>query len=380
MKPLTKRGIVEVQFNWIFILIAGGLILFFFMTIISYQQQLSKNKLGVELASQMELIFSGRGVSPGAKQPIDVADVPMQFDCSEYRVMDQRIASGNVLIFAPAEILTRKLMTLTMSFDVPLRTNTFIMITAPQIKYYFVGFTDEMKEKINNTLEFPLAPIGERIDYAFVKIENRTIKNEEGQEIAYENNPFVKFVFNLGVEEGGNPTSEVAQMLSPSFAEVDDAKVSAVVVNANVVEQGTSPLFFYVKNGNRFASDPTLPSEVVPHSFGYASFIGAVFVKDETTFSCIMNRALRRAKLTIEVAKGRYEKIGAVFASLPSITTNPCTVLAQQGVATLNALSESLNISEGGVRIADMNQFNQQIGALHQLNDDAVKSTCPAIY
>lgn len=373
MKPLTKRGIVEVQFNWIFIMIAGGLILFFFMTVISYQQQLSKNKLGVELASQLELIFSGRGVSPGAKQPIDVADVPMQFECNEYRVMDQRIASGNVLIFAPAEIFTRKLMTITMSFDVPFRTNTFIMMTSPQIKYYFIGFTETMKEKINNTLEFPLAPEGERIDYQFVEFEKVS-------ELKYENNPFVKFVFNLPVQQAVDDPIHDLPTLPASFAEVDNAKVSAVVVNENLVDEQTSPLFFYAKEAGQLVPEIGLTAETTPHTFGFASFIGAVFAKDGMMFSCVMNRALRRTKLTIDVYQGRYERIGAVYRSLPGITMDQCAVVAEHGVAVLAALSQSLEVREGVIRINDMNQFNQQVAALRQLNDEAVLSTCPAIY
>ncbi len=376
MKSLTKRGVMEVQFNWIFILIAGGLILFFFMTVISYQQQLSRSKLGVELASQMELIFSGRGVSPGAKQPIAIADVPIQFDCTEYRIMDRRIASGNVLIFAPAEILTRTLLTITMSFDVPFRTSTMIMMTAPQIKYYFVGFGQDMKEKIRNALDFPFAEEGQKIDYEFASREMKSeMPEKEGQLIAYENNPFVRFVFDL--QEGMNEQSIVQIVLPESFAEVADEKISAVAVQANRVEEETSLVFFYKKDRERFIFEPGVSQS--PRTFGFASFIGAVFVKDGATYSCLMNRALRRTQNVIGVYKERYEQFLEEYNERTSIVVEQCRTVAREGVALLDGLAQGIQLREGTI-VIDLNQFNQQVAALRQMNDEAVKSTCPAIY
>lgn len=373
-----KRGVVEVQFNWIFIMIAGGLILFFFMTVISYQQQLSKNKLGVELASQLELIFSGRGVSPGAKQPIDIADIPIQFDCTEYRVMDQRIASGNVLIFAPAEVATKKLMTITMSFDLPMRTNNMIMMTSPAIKYYFVNFRP-MKEKIEQLLDFPLAPEGEKIDFDFVTPEG-LISEKTQREIVYENNPFVRFVVN-----NEDPAALLQLTLPPSFDAAGDEKMSAVVVNENAIGDEdnlqTSQLFFYQKQETGWA-----PSGASSNTLGFSSFIGAVFAKDGDTFGCLMSRALRRAKFVIGVGKDRAGLLEQTFTPEPGVVVPPemdqCRVIAGQGAAALQAIDSALvgNAETGNITIADLNTFTGLLQQAAKTNEEAVLNTCPALY
>lgn len=361
------------QFNWIFIMIAGGLILFFFMTVISYQQQLSKNKLGVELASQLELIFSGRGVSPGAKQPIDIADVPIQFECTEYRVMDQRIASGTVLIFAPAELATKKLLTITMSFDLPMRTNTMIMMTSPSIKYYFVNF-GPMQEKISTLLDFPLAQEGEKIDYAFIQPTDVTTLN-------YENNPFVKFIIN------SDDIATQPPALPPSFAGVGDAQVSAVVVNENLIgdEENlqSSPLAFYQKQGTGWQAEQSGGS---PFTLGFPSFIGAVFAKDQNMYTCLMSRALRRATQVVEISRDRADALQAFYnsggAAITSTEMQQCAVIAAQGGAALASIDAAMAANENNEITISVKseEFTQRLKAANQANKDAVLNSCPALY
>ena len=370
-----KRGVVEVQFNWIFIMIAGGLILFFFMTIISYQQQLSKNKLGVELASQLELIFSGRGVSPGAKQPIDIADIPIKFDCSEYLVMDQRIASGNVLIFAPAEVVTKKLMTITMSFDLPMRTNNMIMMTSPAIKYYFVNFgqaqSGSVSERIEQLLDFPLAPEGEKIDFKFVSVE------ELGAE-TYQNNPFIRFIVH-----DNDPAVPLSLALPASFDAVGDETISAVVVNENMIgdEENlqTSQLFFYQKNGGVWQSTGS------SFTLGFSSFTGAVFAKDGDTFSCLMSRALRRATFVVGVSTDRAKQLQQAFTPEPGVVVPPemlqCSVIAAEGAGTLQQIDAALVATpEGIISINDVDAFTELLKQLAKTNEEAALNTCPSLY
>ena len=370
MRPFTKRGVVEVQFNWIFIMIAGGLILFFFMTVISYQQQLSRQKLGVELASQLDLIFSGRGVSPGAKQPIDISDVPIQFDCNEYRVMGQRIASGNTLIFAPAEIVTKKLLTITMSFDLPFRTNTMTMMTSPQVKYYFFGFTKDMQEKIDAQLDFPLATEGEKIDYEFWGPETQTIPT-------YENNPFVRFVIN-------NPDPTTPSItLDASFNTAGDDKISAVVVDENKIGDEehplSSPLVFFQKSGTGWQQQPNGEA----YTLGFPSFIGAVFTKDGTTYQCLMDRTLHRAQQVVGIAKDCADQLQKFYATfhdpnVASIETDQCRTIAGEGFAALQALEQGLTIPPGGV--IDTNQLTDLLTTVRDINKQAVLATCPAFF
>ena len=391
---------VGVQFNWIFILMAGGLILFFFMSVIGYQKQLSQNKLGTDLASQLELIFSGRGVAPGAKQPIDIAEIPIHFSCTDYEILGQRISGGNVLIFAPAEVHAKKLLTITLSLDLPFRTNNLVMMTGPTNKYYFVNFPDgSLKQKITDTLDFPLAPPGQKLDFQFVNGGGGSYTNEEGQPITFENNVGVKFIFHSPILVGETPEQHAGTFstVPTGFgAEVVDEKVSAIIVNADRVEDFASgapmstPIFFLEKQGGTFNLETAQPAS---NTFDFASFIAAVFARDGMTYQCIMERALRRTKHVMGVYKHRSATIKNHFEQIQADASEQglfddenqaCRSLSDRADDALTRLEEKAGALLGeGEASGDENtveNFLNVIKEVQDINEDSVRNSCPTVY
>ena len=80
MNANNKRA-VEIQFNWIFILIVGALILVFFMMLVNRQRDISDIKLAVELLDDLEQIMTGQRVTVNRQ---DIIDMPLL----EHRDMD----------------------------------------------------------------------------------------------------------------------------------------------------------------------------------------------------------------------------------------------------------------------------------------------------
>ena len=60
-----KRAAIEVQFNWIFILIIGGIILMFFFGIVKSQKTVSEKKISGTVRRDMRAILTGSGISAG---------------------------------------------------------------------------------------------------------------------------------------------------------------------------------------------------------------------------------------------------------------------------------------------------------------------------
>ena len=75
-----KRGI-EIQFNWVFILIAGGVILAFFFTIVTKQQTLSTERLAVQLSRDLDTVFSAAIAAKGVAQVLSIPRGGVVFDC-----------------------------------------------------------------------------------------------------------------------------------------------------------------------------------------------------------------------------------------------------------------------------------------------------------
>ena len=80
----SKKGVIEIQFNWIFILVAGALILILFVVIVQRQGSVSNQSRDIDIRSKLGTILTG------AKQSTDttfVIDIPskteIDFGCNK---------------------------------------------------------------------------------------------------------------------------------------------------------------------------------------------------------------------------------------------------------------------------------------------------------
>ena len=59
----NKKGVIEVQFNWVFIIIIGAVIIAFFVNMSMKQKGVSEEKLSVTIAEHMKTILTGAEVT-----------------------------------------------------------------------------------------------------------------------------------------------------------------------------------------------------------------------------------------------------------------------------------------------------------------------------
>ena len=139
---MAKKGI-EAQFHWIFVLIAGALILAFFFSVAMKQRALSQEKLQLTLSSDVENIFTAAIVSKGTAQKVPVPPQGIAFECTQGCACEFRIARaprqfGDKAIFAPDFLGEQDLTVWALAFGLPYRATNFLYLTNPNIKYYFV--------------------------------------------------------------------------------------------------------------------------------------------------------------------------------------------------------------------------------------------------
>jgi hypothetical protein len=79
---MNKKGF-ELQFHWIFVLIAGALILSFFFMVANKQKNLSQDRLQLTLATEIENIFTGAIISRGTAQKMPTPPQGITFECTE---------------------------------------------------------------------------------------------------------------------------------------------------------------------------------------------------------------------------------------------------------------------------------------------------------
>jgi len=148
---MNKKGF-ELQFHWIFILIAGAIILAFFFAIASKQKDISEQKISITLSNDIEAIASGAGVTRGSVQPVPIPRITIEFSCSDLCDCSYSPGAGvsnpfmDNLIFAPGKIEGNEMLLWTLDWKVPFRVSNFVYVTNNRVKYFFVS--DEKPSQI----------------------------------------------------------------------------------------------------------------------------------------------------------------------------------------------------------------------------------------
>lgn len=290
-----KKAQIELQFNWIFILIAGAAILFFFFTLISQQRTVSEERLQRDVTRIIENIFVGAGVSEKTK---NLVAIPPQYefyftcddekDVREFGIVgsDARLELPQEPIFAPGKIQASRLITWSLPVQLPYKVADILMVTAPTIKYVVVtdesGFARELEKDVRPSVpEGPEQPvrIQEGLNFDnFITFEQFTEKT-----FKLENNNHLRFVFL-------NDQPQFSQ----SLRGVPDGQVSAVALTGGSVT-------YFRKQGDRFTSlGPPVPIPYV--GSGKQSLrIAALFAEDAVAFQCNLKKVVKRMELVTQL-------------------------------------------------------------------------------
>jgi len=270
----SKKGF-EMPFHWIFILIAGAIILGFFFSIAYKQQNISQERLQLTLASEIENIFTGAIAGRGIAQSLSIPPQGIEFECTEgcaceFRVKKAARQFGVKSIFAPKLLEDRSLFVWSVAWKQPYRTTNFLLLTNPKIKYYLVydnsnAFSKSLLEQITKKIPPPIRQRGVTLtEFNYDKISLTEMSNVEERDYQH-----TKFVM-LNVE----PSS-----LDASFRR---ASTSGVKID----DKGR--IGFYEKDGVKLRLLKHLSYTGLPTIFA------AIFSEDHTMYECGLRTAFRK--------------------------------------------------------------------------------------
>ena len=257
----SKKGI-ELQFHWIFVLIAGALILAFFFSVAYKQRALSQERLQLTLATDIENIFTGAITSRGTAQKLPVPPQGIAFECTEtcecrFRIERAVKDFGDKPMFAPNILKDQDITVWALELKLQYRVTNFLYLTNPNIKYYFVYGDENLLQQLTKSIP-PL------IDYEKIPLEQMDkIKEEEYQH--------TKFILLLDAD-----TEPPA--LHESFK---TASASAVKITPQYIQ-------FYTKDRRQLKKGPIISYAGLP------SLYAAIFSEDETMYKCGLKTAFRK--------------------------------------------------------------------------------------
>ena len=335
----NKKGF-EIQFNWIFVLIVGAIIIIFFTTIIVKQKNVSETSVKVNILQGMQSIISGASASLYTTSTIDIPDSEIKIDCNKIAVGAASKQYQNLILFAPSLIKGAKLVSQTLPFNAPFRTTNILYMTSPKIRYIIIG-NNNIANQINSSLPFGIS----KENYS--AYEPSKIKNM--------NNYKVKFVFvNTNFNFMDFPGS---------LAKMPDDDVTAVKITGG--DKGI--VDFYRKNGNSWAHKDT------SSYIGINTLLGAVYSDTAETYICNMQHIFSKTSLVANIYHDRTNELKQLSDSNGK---TQCSGSYANALTFLNSISSASPESvDDNVNAIDLN-YN----LLKDENKKLEAFSCPLIY
>jgi hypothetical protein len=346
---MNKRAI-ELQFHWIFILIAGAVIIAFFFSVAQKQQSLSERKLSVTLAAQMDAIFTGAIENKGTAKPLVTPQPGIAFSCTKfcecnYYVGGHPTPFGEKILFAPALLQEQDATAWAVEWKLPFRILNVLLLTNPRIKYYLV--------------HDPELPDSQRLHAKVAKALPKEINVEVLSLPAYIND----------VAPGGDQHTRFVFLATqqPNLAGLntrfEDEDVSGVWLRSE------TEAVFYEKTEPGSLDFGTRAAPVA----GDALLYGAIFAADRQMYDCMVKSAFARMSMIAGVQARRAQELkDALFLDKPE-----CAYDVQQ----MEDIAHKAGVLSKDTDARDA--LSIILGAQSELrrqNDNLVQQSCPELY
>lgn len=371
----NTKAQIQVTFHWIYILIAGAVILIFFFSLISSQKVRSEENLGHDIIRIMESIFKAAALSEKTKTTVDtnLDRYALTFSCQE-GVGEYGLKGGSGTVqdplhplFSPAEVQATQLSLWSLPYKLPFKVIDFLFVTSPNVKYVVIGSTPFVEEFLEETKPDPTV----RFRLNVQAVNPSTLSTVEPGK-----NHQIRFVDVTGGAILENaPVPEKVRSLNDAF-------VTAVVF------VGVDQANYYQKNNEQWKKTGT--TNIVSLSAERdAARYAAVFAQDAELYECNMQKAFQRLQYLNEIyagkeigtaiAGGKLQEIIAFYKANPDSTlTQSCrpylTTLQQAWQSHQNTAGACLT---SAVDCLGLLSSAQQI---QQLNEQLSINNCITLY
>jgi hypothetical protein len=347
MRKLHKKAIIEVGFAWIFILLAGVVILGLFTYIGFKQKDFFMTFFNKQLLSDLSAVFASAVVSRNTAAVINVPKATFDFECDSYGINGVTKDLQGRLVFAPQKLKTERFITWSKGWSLGFRATNFLFITSPYVKYYI----------LYNPADEALAQL--MYDDLPLQVNKEMIKIGSGNKTKDEHYDRVHIL----VLNGASVDASVYK--SSDFSAYKNKDV--IFIYTTQVRQIDS------LDDNTFTTEITFKDKlqntigmvdqaVIDKSAVYAALISG----NQEVFQCMMDKAYTiKAKETIKIYKERTYQLSGLA----------CDTYYASAITELDSMHSIL--SQGQIQVASL---RDSILQMNQINYILERSGCPFIY
>ncbi len=307
----AKKAQVEIAFNWIYILIAGAVILLFFVGIVVKQKAAAEEQLAFEVVEVMDSIFAGAGVSEKTKNFIDtsgLADYTLYFNCEidpqgrslgEFGIKEKgsSIQSRIEPIFSPQELKATKMILWSLPYNFPFKVIDSLFVTSFNTKYFILVSQDKFYEEFLNATQ------GFNVQWI---LDPSSISPEKNFQVRI-------------IDLDGSSINE-NKKVPDSLASLEDDKVTALVFT------GSNLITYYQKQGIQWKKMHLNPLTIVSIAEERdAAKYAAIFSANDKMYQCNMLKAFQRLQYLLEIYEQKAKEMEKYYLDHPELTlTKSC--------------------------------------------------------
>jgi len=356
---INNKKAFEVEFHWIFILIAGAAILAFFFVMAEKQKTISQEKLSLELSTQFDAAFISAIQSKGTTQTMPLPSEGIEINCGKtqlcdckYTVLGRPTSFGDKIIFAPNKLDDYEAQIKTFDWTAPFRATNFLFMTTTKIKYVIVYSDTD-------------APIRE-LEIQLLKDLPATLKLQTTTDISkivYDEDK-IRLVFLT------NPDPTLLNTILSANKRKD--------INAVYINKQNNEATFYNKKQNSNSFEQTtlkfLADSTSADSVNNALMYATIFAEDPHLYECQSKEAYKKLSYIAMIIHERAKELSSQMQDKPQCAT----LYPIQTGQTLDNLKKSAQQASN-----DLNTAGNILPLAQQLqtqNKELLTTSCPVIY
>ncbi|GEM_PF-5131079 len=344
--PGRKRGMIGQQINWIYVMIAGSMILIFFTSLVYKQKQAAEQASAEEALKAVEALTMQ---PPRSSQLMRISNVDLKASCTSglttLRIGKASPLRTNLPIFSPSQIKSNEIIAMTDEWLMPFKVANFVYLTANDTRYTILY--DKVSENSENLAQDIYKELPEQANKELLEKTRQTPNTNTRRTVL------------------------VAALTEPSaqgwMRQSQDKSITAIKIAPDpsqdtykMWETGTITYYAYNKAANTFTQTAST------RYTGRAMMTAAIYAENKAMFECSMTKAYGRLQATASVYSIRAAKLQEAVqkAELPRICEG------KYGAETI----EQLKTAREAEALYELKQ------ELEQQNRNALLASCPTIY
>ena len=350
----SKKGAIEVQFNWMFVIIVGSLIILFFFSVVKTTGKASNEGIYIELKQHLDSILSQSQVDVGKTRTISLPRISLDIGCTTLDIEKASSAPKQIVyrtIFSPDKIGDgADMITYSQYWDMPYPVDYFLYITSRQIRYNIINTISgcDNKDSCKSLMEM--------IKKAFPA--NTTLETKRSaSDVAFNNYDKERFIFI------SKNASDTDVFLTKGIEGMRDQDVTAINIIRPDANYGK--VMFYKKKGDVFKEDKKSPY------LGFQMLLGAI-MSESTLYECNVNKTMLKFRIMSRI----YYNRTAQFLSTHH-TNSLCNLIYENAYSKFSSIMKALNT---GMSLEAFETIAEKANEIRIQNENALMESCPLIY